>query len=43
MAAHLMARNAKFENDSVILVEDIPPIIEYQVTKDVTVSDHGPV
>nr|XP_023887308.1 uncharacterized protein LOC111999419 [Quercus suber] len=43
MAAHRMARNAKFVNDSVIWVEDIPPIIEFQVNKDVTVLDHGPV
>ena len=43
MAAHRMARNAKCVNDSVIWVEDIPPIIEFQVIKDVTVLDHGPV
>ena len=43
MAAYLIARNAKFVNDSVIWVKNIPPIIEYQITKDVVVSDHGPV
>ena len=43
MAAHRMARNAKCVNDSVIWVEDIPSIIEFQVIKDVTVLDHGPV
>ena len=43
MVAYLMARNAKFVNDSVIWVKNIPPIIEYQITKDVVVSDHVPV
>ena len=43
MATHLMARNAKFVNDSVIWVKDIPPIIEHQVIKDVSVLDFGPV
>ena len=43
MAAHCMARNAKFVNESVIWVEDIPPIIEFHVNKDVSVLDLGPV
>lgn len=42
MAAHLMARNAKFVSDSVIWVEDTPPIIESQLTKDVSVLDCCP-
>ena len=43
MAAHCMARNAKFVNESVIWVEDIPPIIEFHVNKDVSDLDLGPV
>ena len=42
MATHLMSRNAKFVNDSVIWVKDTPHIIECQDIKDVTVSDQGP-
>ena len=43
MAAHLLARNAKFVNDSVIWDEDILPIIEHQVSKDISGLDFGPV
>ena len=43
MVAHYMARNAKFVNESVIWVEDIPPIIEFHVNKDVSGLDLGPV
>ena len=43
MAAHLLARNAQFVSDSVVWVEDIPPIIELQVSKDVSSLDFGPV
>ncbi|KAL0001855.1 hypothetical protein SO802_015636 [Lithocarpus litseifolius] len=42
IAAHLMARNAKFVNDSVVWVEDAPPIIECQLLKDVTGLDFCP-
>ena len=42
MATHLMSRNAKFVNASVIWVKDTPPIIECQVIKDVIFSDQGP-
>ena len=38
----LMARNAKLVNDSVVWVEDTPPIIECQLIKDVTGSDFCP-
>ncbi|XP_075661638.1 uncharacterized protein LOC142631378 [Castanea sativa] len=34
-AAHILARNANFVNNSVIWVEDIPPMIVDQVIKDV--------
>ncbi|XP_075665698.1 uncharacterized protein LOC142635428 [Castanea sativa] len=34
-AAHILARNAKFVNNSVIWVEDIPPMIVDQVINDV--------
>ena len=35
-AAHLMARNAKHVTDSVIWVEETPPIIGCQLNKDVS-------
>ena len=38
-AAHLMARNAKFVNDSIVWVEDTPPILECQLFKDVSGLD----
>ena len=41
-AAHLMVRNAKLVNESVVWVEDTPPIIECQLIKDVTGSDFCP-
>ena len=34
-AAHLMVRNAKLVTDSVVWVEDTPPIIACQLNKDV--------
>ena len=34
-AAHLLARNAQFVSESIVWVEDIPPCIEFQVSKDV--------
>ena len=36
MAAHLMAKNAITVLDSLVWVEDIPPIIAMQVSKDVS-------
>ena len=38
-AVHLMARNAKLVNDSIVWVEDTPPILECQVIKDVSGLD----
>ena len=38
-AAHLMARNAKLVNDSIVWVEDTPPILECQLFKDVAGLD----
>ena len=46
MAAHLLARNALFVSKSIVWVEDIPPFIELQVSKDVFGDfglDFGPV
>ena len=43
MAAHLLARNAQFVSDSVVWVEDIPPFIELQVSKDVSGLAFSPV
>ena len=39
--AHLMARNAKYVTDSVIWVEETPPIIACQLNKDVSCLDVG--
>ena len=39
MAAHLLARNAQFVSESIVWVEDIPPCIEFQVSKDVADLD----
>ena len=39
--AHLMARNAKYVIDSVIWVEETPPIIACQLNKDVSCLDVG--
>ena len=38
-AAHLLARNAQFVKESIVWVEDIPPCIEFQVSKDVSDLD----
>ena len=43
MAAHLLARNAQFVSESIVWVEDIPPFIELQVSKDVSSLDFCPV
>ena len=43
MAAHLLARNAQFVSDSVVWVEETPPFIELQVSKDVFGLDFCPV
>ena len=43
MTAHFLGRNAQFVSDSVVWVEDIPPIIELQVSKDASGLDFGPV
>ena len=46
MAAHLLARNALFVSESIVWVEDTPPFIELQVSKDVSGDfglDFGPV
>ena len=42
IATCLKARNAKFVDDSVVWVEDTPPIIECQLIKDVTGLDFCP-
>ena len=39
MATHLLARNAQFVSESIVWVEDIPPCIELQVSKDVADLD----
>ena len=38
-AAHLMARNANLVNDSIVWVEDTPPILQCQLFKDVAGLD----
>ena len=38
-ATHLMARYAKVVSDNVVWVEDIPPMIEYQILSDVHTLD----
>ena len=46
MAAHLLARNALFVSESIVWVEDTPPFIKLQVSKDVSGDfglDFGPV
>ena len=43
MVAHLLARNAQFVSESIVWVEDIPPFIELQVSKDVSSLDFCPV
>ncbi|KAK9994125.1 hypothetical protein SO802_023828 [Lithocarpus litseifolius] len=42
VAAHLLANSARNVFDCVIWVEDIPPIIEMQILKDVISMDIGP-
>uniref|UniRef100_A0A7N2MUC6 RNase H type-1 domain-containing protein n=1 Tax=Quercus lobata TaxID=97700 RepID=A0A7N2MUC6_QUELO len=41
-AAHLLARNAMNVKDSVIWVEDTPPLIEHQIMVDVSFLDFCP-
>ena len=41
-AAHLLAKNAMNVKDSVIWVEDIPPLIEHQILFDVSSLDSCP-
>lgn len=42
-AAHLMARYAKVVSHNVVWVEDIPPMIEYQILSNVHALDLGAV
>ena len=43
IAAHLLARSAKYTQRSVIWVEDTPPIIAEQVLNDVIYMNHAAV
>ena len=46
MAGHLLARNALSVSESIVWVEDIPPFVELQVSKDVSGNfglNFGPV
>ena len=42
VAAHLLARNAKYVTDCVIWAKDTPPLIEPQILHDIIYLDSSP-